>query len=58
VYNSSAFPWLTNFNGRFEKFIANGLLLEEIWYVPDFEPAVMIQLKVVRALEGESLKVE
>jgi hypothetical protein len=49
---------LTNFNGKFENVIAKGLLLEEIWYVPGFEPAEISQLKVVRALEGESLKVK
>jgi hypothetical protein len=38
--------------------MAKGLLLEEIWYVPDLDPALITQLNVVRALEGESLKVE
>lgn len=58
MYNSSAFPGLTNVSGRLENVIANGLLLEEIWYVPDFEPALITQLNVVRAFVGESLKVE
>jgi hypothetical protein len=49
---------LTNFSGRLENVIAKGLLLEDIWYVPDVDPALITQLNVVRAFEGESRNVE